>query len=186
MKTSWQVATAAEAFAAAQFARFGWDVSVQYGANQPEYDLVVVDGDRILKISVKGSKDGSWGLTQSYIRNAQYHLAIDTWLARHTRKTVFCFVQFKGVTDGELPRMYVATPEEIAQRLKESAAGRGETILYEDHTWTSRAAGAGTTDRIPESWRFTKERIDDVFGRIEEMAMSGYRPSELAHGSETT
>ena len=58
MKTSWQVATAAEAFAAAQFARCGWDVSVQYGANQPGYDLVAVDGDRVLKVSVKGSKDG--------------------------------------------------------------------------------------------------------------------------------
>ena len=73
MKTSWQVATAAEAFAAAQFARCGWDVSVQYGANQPEYDLVAVDGDRVLKVSVKGSKDGGWGLTQSFIKNADYH-----------------------------------------------------------------------------------------------------------------
>jgi len=78
MKTSWQVATAAEAFAAAQFARFGWDVSVQYGANQPEYDLVAVDGNRMLKVSVKGSKDGGWGLTQSHIRNADYHSAADT------------------------------------------------------------------------------------------------------------
>jgi Holliday junction resolvase-like predicted endonuclease len=55
MKSSWQVATAAEAFAAAQFSRCGWDVSVQYGANQPEYDLVAVDGDRMIKVSVKGS-----------------------------------------------------------------------------------------------------------------------------------
>lgn len=54
----WQVATAAEAFAAAQFARLGWDVSVQYGANQPEYDLVAVNGDLMLKVSVKGSQDG--------------------------------------------------------------------------------------------------------------------------------
>ena len=38
--SSWHVGIAAEAFAAAQFARFGIDVSVQYGANQPEYDLI--------------------------------------------------------------------------------------------------------------------------------------------------
>jgi len=38
----WHVATAAKAIAAAQFSRCGWDVSVQYGANQPGYDLVVV------------------------------------------------------------------------------------------------------------------------------------------------
>jgi hypothetical protein len=40
------LATAAEAFAAAQFARFGYDVSVQRGANQPEYDLLVTEGGR--------------------------------------------------------------------------------------------------------------------------------------------
>ena len=71
MKTFWQVATAAEDFAVAQFARCGWDVSVQYGANQPEYDLVAVDGDRVLKISVNGSKDGGWRLTQSIVQNAE-------------------------------------------------------------------------------------------------------------------
>jgi hypothetical protein len=31
----WHIAVAAEAFAAAQFARCGFDVSVQYGADQP-------------------------------------------------------------------------------------------------------------------------------------------------------
>jgi hypothetical protein len=46
--SSWHVATAAEAIAAAQFARFECDVSVQYGANQPEYDLMIADGAHIL------------------------------------------------------------------------------------------------------------------------------------------
>ena len=55
--SSFHCGVAAEAFAAAQFARFGYDVSVQYGANQPEYDLVIVRGDLALKISVKGSQD---------------------------------------------------------------------------------------------------------------------------------
>ena len=50
--SSWHVGVAAEAIAAAQFARCGYDVSVQYGANQPEYDLISVHGDQILKISV--------------------------------------------------------------------------------------------------------------------------------------
>ena len=39
--SSWHIGIAAEAFAAAQFARFGIDVSVQYRANQPEYGLIV-------------------------------------------------------------------------------------------------------------------------------------------------
>ena len=40
--SAWHVGVAAEAFAAALFARYGYDVSVQYGANQPEYDLIAV------------------------------------------------------------------------------------------------------------------------------------------------
>ena len=64
--SSWHVGVAAEAFAAALFARLGYDVSVQYGANQPEYDLIAVSDDKMLKISVKGSQDGGWGLTQNY------------------------------------------------------------------------------------------------------------------------
>lgn len=162
MKSSWQVATAAEAFAAAQFSRCGWDISVQYGANQPEYDLVAVDGDTMLKVSVKGSKDGSWGLTQSYLSNADYHAAIDAWLLKHSKKTVFCLVQFKGTAIHELPRMYLATPQEIADRMKATAAGRGDTILYERKQWTSRAHGAGTVDEIPASWMFSVERLGEV------------------------
>jgi Holliday junction resolvase-like predicted endonuclease len=123
MKTQWHVATAAEAFAAAQFARCGWDVLVQYGANLPEYDFVATNGDHMLKVSVKGSQDGSWGLTQSFIENADYHGAADKWLAKHGRKTVFCLVQFKGTTLDTMPRMYLAMPEEIAGAL--TRAGRG-------------------------------------------------------------
>jgi len=162
MKSSWQVATAAEAFAAAQFSRCGWDVSVQYGANQPEYDLVAVDGDRMLKVSVKGSKDGAWGLTQSYLSNADYHGATDAWLAKHSRKTLFCLVQFKDVSPVDLPRMYLATPVEIAAHLKASSAGHGGTILHEHHEWTARARAAGTVDAIPAHWLFTLARLEQL------------------------
>jgi len=162
MKNSWHVATAAEAFAAAQFARCGWDISVQYGANQPEYDLVAVNGTRMLKVSVKGSKDGGWGLTQSHLSNANYQGAIDTWLARHFNKTVFCFVQFKGVALSAMPRMYLATPAEVGAWLKSAAAGRGDTILWEQHVWAKRAQAAGTTDAIPDHWQFTEQRVNDL------------------------
>lgn len=82
----WHVGVAAEAFAAAQFARYTYDVSVQYGANQPEYDLIAVSGDKMLKISVKGSQDGSWGLTQSFKKGRNYHEAVQEWLNRHYKK----------------------------------------------------------------------------------------------------
>ncbi len=162
MKNSWQVATAAEAFAAAQFSRYGWDVSVQYGANQPEYDLLVDNGDLSIKVSVKGSKDGAWGLSQSHISNADYHAAADAWLAKHSKKTVFCLVQFKGVLATELPRMFLAIPTEISAWLKAAAAGRGDTTLYEHHVWSERAQAAGTIDEIPEYWRFTKARLEQI------------------------
>ena len=165
MKTisSWHVGVAAEAFAAAVFARYGYDVSVQYGANQPEYDLIAVSGDRMLKISVKGSQDGSWGLTQSYKKGYDYHEATAKWLSAHHKKTIFCLVQFQNTAPDEMPRIYLASPEEIAERLNATAAGRGDTILYENHTWGPRAAGRGTTDRIPDQWLISAERLEHMF-----------------------
>lgn len=162
----WHVATAAEAIAAAQFARCGWDVSVQYGANQPEYDLVVVKKTLILKISVKGSQDGGWGLTQSYMKDRNYHRAAGLWLARHASDTVMCFVQFQGAALDQLPRVYLARPGEVAQRLKEAAGGRGDTVLNENHTWSSRAQAAGTTDCIPLSWQFSNQRAEELANGI--------------------
>ena len=158
--SSFHIGVAAEAVAAAQFARVGFDVSVQYGANQPEYDLTVTRGEQMLKVSVKGSQDGSWGLTQSYLKNADYAGAINKWLQRHSKRTVFCFVQFKNVAIDELPRVYLATPAEVANRMKSSAGGRGDTILYEHHVWGERAKGRGTVDRIPDEWRFSGTRVE--------------------------
>jgi Holliday junction resolvase-like predicted endonuclease len=161
--SSWHVGVAAEAFAAAQFARYGIDVSVQYGANQPEYDLIATQGDKMLKISVKGSKDGGWGLTQNYKKGCDYFEAADKWLSNHGKKTIFCLVQFQDVNDDSLPRMYLATPEEIAVELKKSRNGAGDTVLREYHKWNSKSVASGTTDIIPHQWIFTKERAQFMF-----------------------
>lgn len=165
METSWHVAMAAEAFAAGQFARFGWKISVQYGPNQPEYDLLAERDDVVLKVSVKGSQDGGWGLTQSYLKNANYHAAAEEWLAGHSPLTVFCLVQFKGVGGDELPRMYLAAAAEIARQLQASAAGRGDTVLHEKHAWGPRAYAKGTVDQLPETWRFTESRLASLAAR---------------------
>ena len=161
--SSWHVGVAAEAFAAAVFARYGYDVSVQYGANQPEYDLIAVSGDKMLKISVKGSQDGGWGLTQNYKKGCDYHEATAKWLDAHHKKTVFCLVQFQNTAPNELPRIYLASPKEIADMLDASAGGRGETVLREFHVWGAKAAGKGTTDRIPENWVISAERLEHMF-----------------------
>lgn len=158
----WHVAVAAEAIAAALFARCGVDVSVQYGANQPEYDLIVARGDKLPKVSVKGSQDGAWGLSQSHLKNANYMAAIEAWQQRHKPRTVLCFVQFKDVPLDKLPRVYLATPSEVAERLKATAGGRGATILYESHTWSARARSAGSAEKIPDTWRFSEERVEQL------------------------
>jgi hypothetical protein len=127
VKTNWHIATAAEAIAAAQFAGLGFSVSVQYGANQPEYDLIVENGTRPLKISVKGSVNGGWGLSQSQLaklKNANYKGAADEWLARHKPGTVVCLVQFHNAKFEEMPRIYLATLHEIAAKLREASGGR--------------------------------------------------------------
>jgi hypothetical protein len=168
MKTisSYHVGVSAEAFVAAQFARCDCDVLVQYGANQPEYDLVISRGLKLIKVSVKGSQDGGWGLTQSYLKEANYYQAVDHWLAKHGIAILFCFVQFKGISLSELPRLYLAWPQEVAKRLKESAAGRGETILYEEKVWSNRAYAAGVTEKIPTEWCFSAQKVDEVFSQI--------------------
>jgi hypothetical protein len=159
--TAWHVGVAAEAFAAGMFARLGYDVSVQYGANQPGYDLIVAKSDSIIRISVKGSQDGGWGLTQGYVENADYHKAADDWLKDQNPKIIFCLVQFQNTKFDESPRFYLATAVEIADQLKRCSNGRGNTALQEDYLWKAGVA-AGVRDKLPDSWRFTHERIEEL------------------------
>lgn len=160
----WHVGIAAEAYAAALFARCGLDVSVQYGANQPEYDLAVIRGERMMKVSVKGSQDGGWGLSQSYLKKgkADYHAAADAWTSRHKPKTVLCLVQFMYIPLDQMPRVYLATPIEIASYMKQSDKGRGVTIVWENKVWTKTAKASGTVDRIPAHWAFSPERVEQL------------------------
>jgi len=159
--SSWHIGIAAEAFAAGLFARHGYNVSVQYGANQPEYDLLAEKDNEVLKISVKGSQTGSWGLIQSYKKGHTYHEAADRWAASQSSKTVLCLVQFHGTEEMEMPRVYLALPSDIAEALKKSRNGNGETILYENHTWQS-GVGKGTTDKLPDHWKFSADRIESL------------------------
>lgn len=72
-----QCEIAAESYAACLLAQCGYDVLVQYGANQPQYDLVAVKDKRIRPVSVKGSQDGGWMLAVRYVKpGVNYHQAI--------------------------------------------------------------------------------------------------------------
>jgi Holliday junction resolvase-like predicted endonuclease len=163
--SSFHVGVAAEAFAAGFFAQSGCDVSVQYGANQPEYDLLVARDTSFLRISVKGSQSGAWGLVQNFKKGRSYHEAIDAWAAQHKPHTVYCLVQFWGVSLGQAPRAYLATVLEIVAYLKASRNGEGATILRENYSFR-RGVAAGITDSIPGHWVFTAARVDDLLRKL--------------------
>jgi hypothetical protein len=153
------VAIAAEAFAAGLFAQAGCDVSVQYGANQPHYDLMVTRDCHSLMVSVKGSQDGGWGLIQNYKKpDRTYHEAINHWQSVQLVGVVFCFVQFRGVPLGDCPRVYLASVQEIAELMRNSRNGNGDTILWERHTH-QRGIANDVTDEIPAEWRFSLSRV---------------------------
>lgn len=166
--SQWHVSVAAEAIAAALFARCGLDVSVQYGANQPEYDLAVIRGERIMKVSVKGNSDGGWPLLAGDMEKGRsdYHKAIDMWFARHRPKTIFCFVQFLEVPLTTMPHVYLATPSEVAAHLKTCRGGLGDSTLNQRHVWTIRAKHGGKVDQVPEAWRFSPERVEHLLSTI--------------------
>lgn len=157
--TSRQCEIAAESYAACLLAQSGYDVLVQYGANQPQYDLMAVKGGRILPVSVKGSQDGGWMLAVRYVKpGVGYHAAIDKWLAHQRDDLVYVFVQFLGVALGDAPRVYLARPPEIAAQLKLHRAGQGHGSLQENSAL--HAPRGRYADRVPEDWKFSGSRID--------------------------
>ena len=161
MKT-FHVGISAEAFAAALFAHAGFDVMVQYGANQPDYDLTVAsDNDEILKISVKGSQDGGWGLTQNFKKGRTYQQAAEEWAKKQSKNIIYCFVQFDKVKLGECPRVYIASIKEVVDFLKKARNGAGDTVLRENHIYSSGVA-KGHSDIIPAKWKFSEIRIKEL------------------------
>jgi hypothetical protein len=167
---SWPITVGAAGIAAAQFARCGFDVMIQAGHDKPWYDLVVTKGGNLLKIGVKASEDGRWRLAESYLQRAaqlsgkknDIHRAIGLWLDIHGERTVYCLVQFEGVALNQLPRIYLATPAEIARRMREAAERTGQPFLYEQYDWTASDTGSTETTTLPGSWLFSHERIQDL------------------------
>lgn len=156
-----QCEIAAESFVASVLAQAGYDVLVQYGANQPHYDLVAVKDKRILLVSVKGSQDGGWMLASRYVKEGvNYHQAIDQWLKTQREDLVFILVQFQGVSIGQAPRVYVARPPELASQLRAHRDGKGHGALQED--WQRNHPRSSYTDKIPHSWVFSRDRIDAI------------------------
>lgn len=159
--TPYQVNVAAEAFAAVVMSQAGYDVAIQFGTTQPDWDIVATKGARNLKLQVKGTQRRGWGLFQSYLRNADYHGALDMWLAAQIPNIVYFFVQFNSVPVGSAPRCYLARPSEIVTHMHTTRAGHGYTSLRENYCYT-RGLGSGYTDIIPASWAASQARIDAI------------------------
>ncbi len=64
-----------------------------------------------------------------------------------------------GVKLGEMPRVYIATVEQIAKELKDGRNGRGNTMLLENYNY-KKGVAKGLTDAIPQNWIVTQERIN--------------------------
>ncbi|SRR5882672_1733126 len=155
-----QCEIAAESYAACLLSRVGYDVSVQYGAHQPHYDLVAEKAKRFLPISVKGSQDGGWMLAVRYKnKDRSYHQAADAWLAAQRSDVIFLFVQFLGVLMGEAPRVYIARPNEIATHLKSQRGGNGYGALEEG--WAPRKRSK-YKHKIPAKWVFSEKRVNEL------------------------
>ena len=159
--TPYQVNVAAEGFTAFAMSQAGYDVAMQFGTTQPDWDILAIKGQRTLKLQVKGSQDGGWGLFQSYLQNVDYHGALDTWWTKQLSDIVYVFVQFKNIPVGASPRCYIARPSEILAHMKTTRGGHADTALHENHLYR-RGIGAGHSDIIPASWLFTQKRIDEV------------------------
>ena len=167
---SWPITVGAAGIAAAQFARCGFDVMIQQGHDKPWYDLVVTKAGNLLKIGVKASENGRWRLAESYLQRAaqvkgqkpDIHHAIRMWLDTHGERTVYCLVQFEDVPLNQMPRIYLATPAEIALRMRQSAERVDEPILFEQYEWTSPDTGFTAFETLPSSWFFSLDRIQEL------------------------
>jgi len=161
--TKHQVDVAAESLVASLLSQTGYEVFVQYGANQPGYDLVAIrDSDnRTLRVSVKGTQLKGWVLTGGLKEGRTYAEAADKWCSNQGQDLVFAFVQFCEVEIGQMPEVYLARAKEIAAHVIAGKGGTGDTTLRWQHTWQSGIA-RGITDTPPDAWKFTQARIDTV------------------------
>jgi hypothetical protein len=166
---TWPIAVGAEGIAAAQFARCGFDVLVQAGRDKPWYDLVVTKGGNLLKVSVKPSDNGEWPLASGYTRKvAETHgmrvdcrSAVEMWRAGYGSRTVCCLVQFAGVDLHELPRIYLASPDEIAAVMHRISERTGCCTLQEMYEWAG-VDGAGAVEALPDAWHFSRARVQEL------------------------
>jgi hypothetical protein len=90
------------------------------------------------------------------------HRAIGLWVDTHGERTLYCLVQFEGVALNQLPRIYLATPAEIAGRMRAAAERTGEPLLHEKYEWTDPDTRSTEIETLPSSWMFSHERVQEL------------------------
>ena len=162
------LSAAAQNIAAAEFALQGFDVLDQTGRTAHPHNLSVATSSGMMKMVVRGSLDGIWDLVDSYLVESakspkdEYHRAINRWLDRY-RQTTCCLVQFDSTNLSGMPRIYLASASEVAQRLHESVDLRGDMALE---------------DSLPSRWRFSEERIRELMAAPKRELPVKFRISE--------
>jgi len=164
-----QVSTAAENIAAAQFSLYGFDVLEQASRAQFVYDLGVATSGGMMKVMVHGTLDGFWDLVEPYLdliprrkaSMADYHRAIDLWLEHHGRRVACCLVKFESPDLDRMPRIYLASAAEIAEKLHEITNHMGASSLCEEYEVTD-SFGARRVESLPSKWRFSQARIAEL------------------------
>lgn len=166
---SWPITIGSEGIAAAQFARCGFDVLVQASRDKPWYDLVVTRAGNLLKVSVKASENGGWELTSGFTRRVAQPTGMRTdcrsmvemWRAGYGSRTVCCLVQFEGVAITQMPRIYLASPDEIAVAMHNTAERTGRCTLLEHYEWNGRD-GERNLEVLPAEWNFSPARVQQL------------------------
>jgi hypothetical protein len=167
--SSRQVSTAAENIAAAQFSLYGFDVLEQASRTRFVYDLGVAKSGGMMKVMVHASLDGIWDLVEPYLersprvqpRKADCHRAIDLWLEHQSRRIACCLVKFESADLRQMPRIYLASAAEIAEKLHEITNHLGASSLCEEYEVTD-SYGGRRVESLPSKWRFSQARIAEL------------------------
>jgi len=112
-------------------------------------------------------------------KNIDCRSAIDFWMDSQGSKTICCLVQFESVAINQLPRIYLAFPNEIAFEMRLASERTGQCALQELYEWTS-PEGKLEVGSLPTSWRFSQERIQELVDRYHApMSSAGMPPRSV-------
>jgi hypothetical protein len=60
--------------------------------------------------------------------------------------------------------LYLASPDEIADAMRQTAQRIGRCTLLEMYEWTD-SSGARNVEMLPEAWHFSQARVQDLLTR---------------------